>query len=66
MPIYTLIILPTMLHAGLSRIRVSMRWIFFNLPNPSGRIMALGSTQPLTELSTRNLPGGLGRPGRKA
>jgi hypothetical protein len=30
----------------------------FNWPNPSGRIMALGSTQPLTEMSTRNLPGG--------
>jgi hypothetical protein len=27
--------------------------------------MALGSTQPLTELSTRNLPGGKGRPARK-
>jgi hypothetical protein len=24
-------------------------------PNPSGRTMALGSTQPLTEMSTRNL-----------
>jgi hypothetical protein len=31
---------------------------FFNLPNPSTRTMALGSTQPLTEMSTRNLPGG--------
>jgi hypothetical protein len=31
--------------------------------------MALGSTQPLTEMNTRNtrnLPGGEGRPGRKA
>jgi hypothetical protein len=27
--------------------------------------MALGSTQPLTEMSNRNLPGGKGRPGRK-
>jgi hypothetical protein len=26
--------------------------------------MALGSTQPLTEMSTRNLPGGKGRPAR--
>jgi hypothetical protein len=26
--------------------------------------MALGSTQPLTELSTRNLPGGKGRQAR--
>jgi hypothetical protein len=30
---------------------------FFSLPNPSSRTMALGSTQPLTEISTRNLPG---------
>jgi hypothetical protein len=28
--------------------------------------MALGSTQLLTEISTRNLPGGKGRPARKA
>jgi hypothetical protein len=28
--------------------------------------MALGSTQPLTEMSTRNLPGGKGRPELKA
>jgi hypothetical protein len=35
---------------------------FFNWPNPSSRTMALGSTQPLTEMSTRNLPGGKGRP----
>jgi hypothetical protein len=27
--------------------------------------MALGSTQPLTEMSTSNLPGGKGWPGRK-
>jgi hypothetical protein len=39
---------------------------FFNLPNPSNRIMAPGSTQPPTEMSTRNLPGGKGRPARKA
>jgi hypothetical protein len=31
---------------------------FFNLPNPSSCTMALGSTQPLTEMSTRNLPRG--------
>jgi hypothetical protein len=34
---------------------------FFNLPNPSSCAMALGSTQPLTEMSTRNLLGGKGR-----
>jgi hypothetical protein len=28
--------------------------------------MALGLTQPLTEMSTRNIPGGKGRPARKA
>jgi hypothetical protein len=39
---------------------------FFNLPNPSNSTMALGSTQPLTEMSTRNLPGGKRRPARKA
>jgi hypothetical protein len=38
---------------------------FFNWPNPSSRTMALGSTQPLTEMSTRNLPGGKRRPVRK-
>jgi hypothetical protein len=31
---------------------------FFNWPNPSNRTMALGSIQPLKEISTRNLPGG--------
>jgi hypothetical protein len=35
---------------------------FLNLPNPSSSTMALGSTQPLTEMSTRNLPGGKGLP----
>jgi hypothetical protein len=30
----------------------------FNLPNPSSRIMALVSTQPLAEMSIRDLPGG--------
>jgi hypothetical protein len=33
---------------------------------PSSRTIALVSTQPLTEMSTRNLPGGKGRPVRKA
>jgi hypothetical protein len=39
---------------------------FLNLPNPSSRTMALGSTQPLTEMSTRNLAGGKERPARRA
>jgi hypothetical protein len=29
----------------------------FNLPNPSSRIMALESTQPVTEMNTKNLTG---------
>jgi hypothetical protein len=32
--------------------------IFFDWSNLSSRTMGLGSTQPLTEMSTRNLPGG--------
>jgi hypothetical protein len=39
---------------------------FFYLPNPFSRTMDLGSTQPLTETSTRNLPGVKGRPAHKA
>jgi hypothetical protein len=31
----------------------------FHLHNPSGRTMALGLTQPLTEMSTRNISGGV-------
>jgi hypothetical protein len=38
----------------------------FNWPNPYSRTMALGSTQFVTEMSTRNLTGGKGRPARKA
>jgi hypothetical protein len=33
---------------------------FINWPNPSSRTMTLWSTQPLTEMSTGNLPGGGG------
>jgi hypothetical protein len=39
---------------------------FFNWHNPSSRTMALGSTRPLTEMSTMNLPGGKERPAHKA
>jgi hypothetical protein len=39
---------------------------FFSWPNPSSHIIAPGPTQPLTEMSIRNLPGGKGRPARKA
>jgi hypothetical protein len=56
-----------MLQAGRSRDLSSMRSLgFFNLPNPSSCNMAPGTTQPLTEMSTRNLPGGKGQPVRKA
>jgi hypothetical protein len=50
----------TMLLAGTSRVRFPMRsldFFFFDLPNPSSCTMALGSIQPLTEMSTRNFPG---------
>jgi hypothetical protein len=55
-----------MLQARWSRVLSPHQVEFFNLPNPSSRTMALGSTQPLTEMSTRNLPGGKGLPARKA
>jgi hypothetical protein len=49
-----------------SRVRFPMRSLdFFNWPNPSSLSMALGSTQPLTEMSTRNLSGGKWQPARK-
>jgi hypothetical protein len=41
-------------------------FFFFNWPNHSSRTMDLGSTQPVTEMSTRNLPGAKGRPVRNA
>jgi hypothetical protein len=53
----------TMLQAGRSRVRFPIR--FFNWSNPSSRIIVLGSTQPLTEMSTRNLPTGKGRSATK-
>jgi hypothetical protein len=39
---------------------------FFNWPHPSSPTVALGSTELLTEMSTRNLLEGKGRPARKA
>jgi hypothetical protein len=38
---------------------------FFNWPNLSIRTMALGSAQPLREMSTKNLPGGKELPARR-
>jgi hypothetical protein len=43
-----------------------VRWIFFNLPNPSNCTMALGSTQPLREMSTRSFPGSKKRSAHRA
>jgi hypothetical protein len=40
--------------------------LLLNSLNPSGHIMALGFTQQLSEISTRNHPGGKRRPARKA
>jgi hypothetical protein len=51
----------TMLQARRPWTRFQIRSLeFFNLPNPSSLTMALGSTQPLTEISTRDLSGGKG------
>jgi hypothetical protein len=55
-----------MLQAGRSPVEVPDEVDFFNLPNPSSLTMALGSTQLLTEISTRNLPGGKKRPAHRA
>jgi hypothetical protein len=55
-----------MLQAGMSRVLFPMMSLdFFNLSNSSSRTMALGSTQPLKEI-TRNLPGRKGQPARKS
>jgi hypothetical protein len=55
-----------MLQAGRSPVRVPFEVDFFNLPNPSSHTMAVGSTEPLTEMSTCNLRGGKERPARRA
>jgi hypothetical protein len=48
--------LGTMLQARMSWVRFPMRSLDFSIDlNLSGRAMVLGSTQPLTEMSTRNL-----------
>jgi hypothetical protein len=49
------------LQTGRSRVRFPMVSLeFFQWHNPSGRTMALGSNQPLTEMSTGVFPGGKG------
>jgi hypothetical protein len=55
------------IHPVFIAIAYAPRWVswlkvsyldFINLPNPFSCTLALGSTQPLAEMSTRNLPGG--------
>jgi hypothetical protein len=50
----------TVLQAGRSRVRFPITSLdfFLNLRNISSRTMALGSTQPLTEMTIRNLTWG--------
>jgi hypothetical protein len=55
-----------MLQAGRSPVPVPDEVDFFNVPNSSSCTMALGSTQPVTEMSTRNLSGDKKRPARRA
>jgi hypothetical protein len=56
----------TTLQAGRSRVRFPMRSLdVFNWLNLSRRTVSLGSTQPLTEMSTRNLPGAYRAAGRR-
>jgi hypothetical protein len=47
-----------MLQAAKSGVRFSTSLDFLIEPNPSSRAMALESTQPLTEMSTRKFRGG--------
>jgi hypothetical protein len=55
-----------MIQARGSQVRFPMASFVFNLPNPSSHTIDPGSTQPLTEMSTRNIPEGKERPARKA
>jgi hypothetical protein len=56
-----------MLQVGISRARFPMKSLGFSvdliLPDA---LWPWGSTQPLTEMSTRNLPAGKGLPARRA
>jgi hypothetical protein len=63
---YLEVVEDTMLQPGRSPVRVPDEVDLFNLPNPSSRTMALGSTQFLTEISTRKFPWGKKRPARRA
>jgi hypothetical protein len=55
-----------MLQAGRLPARVLDEVNFFNFPNASSLTVALGSTERLTEISTRNFLGGKKRPARTA
>jgi hypothetical protein len=56
-----------MLQAGRSLVRfVMLLNLFSNVHNPSSPTMALELSQPLTEMSTRNLPMGKARPPHKS
>jgi hypothetical protein len=52
-----------MIQAGRSRVRFPIRSLDFQIDLIHlAALIAMGLTQPLTEMSTRNLPGGKGRP----
>jgi hypothetical protein len=57
-----------MLQAGRTQVRFKMRSLDFliDLTLPAALWPWLGSTKLLIEISTRNLPGGKGRPKHKA
>jgi hypothetical protein len=55
-----------MLQAGRTRVRFPMRSLDFSIDLILPAVLALGSTQPLTEMSIRNLPGGKRRPASEA
>jgi hypothetical protein len=55
-----------MLRARRSPVLVPGEVDFFNLPNPSSRTLSWGRLSLLTEMGTRNLPGGKKQPARRA
>ena len=55
---YLFPVIGTALQAGISRVRFPIVSLDFFIDTPSGRTMALGWTQPLTEMSTRNISWG--------
>jgi hypothetical protein len=55
-----------MLQAGRSPVRVRMDWIFFSLPNPSGRTMVGGVDSASNRNEYQELSWGKKRPQRRA